>query len=69
MLYGTTALLLERLGLDRIEELPPLAQFVPGPEIMDALEQSLRADPAGGRNPTDADDDEDDPERDGEPVG
>ena len=44
VLYGTTTLLLERLGLDRIEELPPLAQFVPGPEIMDALEHSLRAD-------------------------
>jgi segregation and condensation protein B len=43
LLYGTTPLLLERLGLDRIEELPPLAQFVPGPEVMDALEHSLRA--------------------------
>jgi segregation and condensation protein B len=42
VLYGTTPLLLERLGLDRVEDLPPLAQFVPGPEIMDALEQSLR---------------------------
>ena len=47
VLYGTTTLLLERLGLDRIEELPPLAQFVPGPEIMDALEHSLRADRGG----------------------
>lgn len=44
-LYGTTPLLLEKLGLDRIQQLPPLAQFVPGPEIMDALERSLRADP------------------------
>ncbi len=44
VLYGTTSLLLERLGLDTIAELPPLAQFVPGPEIMDALERSLRAD-------------------------
>lgn len=46
-LYGTTELLLEKLGLDRIEQLPPLAQFVPGPEIMDVLERSLRADPPG----------------------
>ncbi len=30
VLYGTTPLLLERLGLDRIEDLPPLAEFVPG---------------------------------------
>jgi len=44
-LYGTTRLLLEKLGLDRIEQLPPLAQFVPGPEIMDALERSLTAAP------------------------
>jgi segregation and condensation protein B len=41
-LYGTTTLLLERLGLDRVEELPPLGDFVPGPEVMDALEQGLR---------------------------
>lgn len=44
VLYGTTSLLLERLGLDRIDDLPPLAQFVPGPEVMDALEHSLRAE-------------------------
>ena len=46
VLYGTTPALLERLGLDRIEELPPLGDFVPGPEVMDALEQGLRP-PAG----------------------
>lgn len=45
VLYGTTALFLERLGLDRLEELPPLAQFVPGADIMEALENSLRAEP------------------------
>src|SRR4029077_5315834 len=45
ILYGTTPLLREKLGLDRIEQLPALAQFVPGAEIMDALERSLRADP------------------------
>jgi segregation and condensation protein B len=43
LLYGTTPLLLERLGLDKIEDLPPLGEFVPGPEVMDALEQGLRA--------------------------
>jgi segregation and condensation protein B len=56
LLYGTTTLLLERLGLDRIEELPALAQFVPGPEIMDALEHSLRAGPAPTLNPGPEDD-------------
>lgn len=44
-LYGTTQLFLEKVGLDRIEQLPPLVQFVPGAEIMDALERSLRAEP------------------------
>lgn len=63
VLYGTTTLLLERLGINGVAELPSLAQFVPGPEIMDALERSLRADPAskpaedagprGGRTPDD----------------
>ena len=42
LLYGTTTLLLERLGLDKIDDLPPLGDFVPGPEVMDALEQGLR---------------------------
>ncbi len=45
-LFGTTTLFLERLGLFSIEELPPLADFVPGPEIMDSLERSLLADSA-----------------------
>ncbi len=62
-LYGTTSLLLERLGLDAISQLPPLAQFVPGPEIMDALERSLRADrPAstGGGEPSALGEDDED---------
>jgi segregation and condensation protein B len=42
LLYGTTGILLERLGLDTLDDLPPLADFVPGPEIMESLEQSLR---------------------------
>jgi len=44
LLYGTTTLFLEKLGFDNLGDLPPLAEFVPGPEIMDALESSLRAD-------------------------
>jgi segregation and condensation protein B len=45
-LFGTTTLFLEKLGLYSVEELPPLADFVPGPEIMDSLERSLLADSA-----------------------
>lgn len=51
VLYGTTTLFLERLGLDRVEDLPALAGFVPGPEIMEALEHSLRAGPDEGESP------------------
>jgi segregation and condensation protein B len=46
VLYGTTPLFLERLGLDSLDQLPPLGDFVPGPEVVEALEQGLRADPA-----------------------
>ncbi|MEO6121287.1 MAG: SMC-Scp complex subunit ScpB [Acidimicrobiales bacterium] len=42
LLFGTTALFLERLGLDRIDELPPLAEFFPDPAVVEALEQGLR---------------------------
>jgi segregation and condensation protein B len=64
VLYGTTTLLLERLGLDRLEELPPLAQFVPGPEIMDALEQSLRAErPPGAASTATSDHEDEDHDR------
>jgi segregation and condensation protein B len=42
VLYGTTRRFLEKLGLDSLGDLPPLAQFVPGPEVMDALDAGLR---------------------------
>ena len=44
VLYGTTSLFLEKLGLDSLEDLPSLGDFVPGPEVMEALEQGLRAE-------------------------
>jgi segregation and condensation protein B len=43
VLYGTTRLFLERLGLDSLDQLPALAGFVPGSEVVEALEQTLRA--------------------------
>jgi segregation and condensation protein B len=43
VLYGTTALFLERLGLDSLADLPPLGEFVPGAEVVEALEDGLRA--------------------------
>ncbi len=51
VLYGTTRTFLERLGLDSLDDLPPLGQFVPGAEVVEALEVGLRPDrpasPAG----------------------
>ena len=41
-LYGTTPLFLERLGIDSLEQLPPVVDFMPGPEMVEALEAGLR---------------------------
>ena len=41
-LFGTTSLFLERLGLNSLADLPPLADFVPGADVVEALEGSLR---------------------------
>lgn len=45
VLYGTTPMFLEKLGLDDVSDLPPLADFVPGPEVMAGFENSLRMAP------------------------
>lgn len=44
-LYGTTPDFLERLGLNSIEELPPLGQFVPDADVVEALETTLMVNP------------------------
>jgi segregation and condensation protein B len=44
VLYGTTSMFLEKLGLDSLDDLPPLGDFVPGPDVVEALEQGLRPD-------------------------
>jgi len=43
-LFGTTSEFLERLGLDTLDELPALGDFVPGAEVVEALEAGLRVD-------------------------
>jgi len=45
VLFGTTREFLERMGLDGVAQLPPLGDFVPGPEVVEALERGLRSDP------------------------
>lgn len=41
LLYGTTIRFLEQMGVDSLEDLPPLAEFVPEPEVVEALERGL----------------------------
>lgn len=41
ILYGTTPLLLERLGLNRIEDLPPLVGFMPDASSLERMEAGL----------------------------
>jgi segregation and condensation protein B len=52
VLYGTTMMFLERLGLHSLAELPPLGDFVPDASVVEALERGLHidahADAAGG---------------------
>ena len=44
VMYGTTALFLERMNIDSIVDLPELGDFVPEPDIVEALENGLRFD-------------------------
>jgi segregation and condensation protein B len=44
VLFGTTSLFLERIGLVALADLPPLAQFVPGADVVEALENGLRTE-------------------------
>jgi len=58
VLYGTTTLFLEKLGLDSLAQLPPLGEFVPGAEVVEALELGLRPDadePEGSESSQDPD--------------
>lgn len=41
VLYGTTPTFLERLGLDSVDELPPLGEFFPDASVVEALERGL----------------------------
>jgi segregation and condensation protein B len=42
VLYGTTTMFLERLGVDSLHDLPPLGDFVPDAGIVELLERGLR---------------------------
>ncbi len=44
ILFGTTDLFLDKLGLADLNDLPPLGEFVPAASVVEALEQTLRAE-------------------------
>ncbi len=70
VLFGTTRLFLERLGLDSLDELPALADFVPDSSIVEALERGLRLPTEADATPDDDETDDADGSRDSvEPVG
>jgi segregation and condensation protein B len=54
VLFGTTRTFLEKLGLDSLDDLPPLGDFVPAPEMVEALERGLRLEPEPAPAPADA---------------
>jgi segregation and condensation protein B len=47
VMWGTTQLFLEKLGLASLADMPPIASFVPDASLVEALEKTLRieADP------------------------
>lgn len=42
LLYGTTEMFVEKLGINGLDELPPLADHVPPPQVVEALERPFR---------------------------
>lgn len=42
VLWATTPLFLEKLGIDSVNDLPPIADFLPGADVVEALESGLR---------------------------
>ena len=44
VLFGTTPEFLVKMGLDSLAQLPAIAEFVPGADVVEALEHGLRVD-------------------------
>src|SRR5262245_27916567 len=43
ILFGTTPQFLEKLGLDSLDDLPPIAEFIPDADVVEQLERGLRS--------------------------
>ena len=48
VLFGTTSMFLEKLGLDSLDDLPAIAEYIPGADVVEALEVGLGASGASG---------------------
>ncbi len=46
VLFGTTPLFLEKMGLNSLDDLPSISDFVPDARVVEALEQGLRVTPS-----------------------
>lgn len=46
ILFGTTQQFLEKLGLNSLDDLPPIAEFIPDADIVEQLEHGLRPRPS-----------------------
>jgi segregation and condensation protein B len=44
VLFGTTRQFLQKLGIDSLDDLPPLGEFVPSAVVVEQLEEGLRPD-------------------------
>ncbi len=42
VLFGTTIEFLEKLGINSTDDLPPIAEFIPSADVVEALEASLK---------------------------
>lgn len=54
VMWGTTPLFLEKLGLASIEDLPGIASFVPDASLVEALERTLRIEAVADVDAADA---------------
>ncbi len=52
LLYATTPLFLEKLGLNSLEDLPPLADHVPPSQVVETLEEPFRPETASSNGST-----------------
>jgi segregation and condensation protein B len=53
VMWGTTPAFLEKLGINSIADLPPIVDFVPGADVVEALEAGLRIPKADDIAPVD----------------